>query len=113
MKFFEIINHKPVNIDKRGCIYKFIPDKAVKEIVTVKRKKSAVSGNHYHKGTSSSKNPEKLILLNGKAKIYLKNLKTNEEKEVIAKEGEEIHIWPYIHHTIKALEDNTLFMELK
>lgn len=107
------IKNKPINEDERGKIYKFIFSKGVKEIVVVKREKSAISGNHYHKGQSKNKNPEKFIVINGSLKILLKDINTNKEQSFIAKEGDEIIIYPYINHTLEALEDNTMFIESK
>ena len=110
---FKKIENKPINEDERGKIYKFVSNQGIKEIVIVKRKKSAISGNHYHKGLSKTKNPEKFIVINGSLKISLKDINTNKEQSFIAKEGDEIIIYPHINHTLEALEDNTMFIELK
>jgi hypothetical protein len=40
-----------------------------KEYILAYRKAGSVSGNHYHSGKSDGKNPERLLLLSGNAKL--------------------------------------------
>jgi len=71
------------------------------------RKEGIVSGKHYHKGNSPSRNPEKGILISGKAKFYCKNLLTEEEQEYHVEAPMSWEIFPMIYHEMHMITDCT------
>ena len=74
------------------------------------RNKGSISGNHYHKGVSPSKNPEKLVLISGEIQLTTKNIESLEVDETTVKAPALIKIYPNIVHTVEALTAIT-FME--
>ena len=90
--------------DKEGKkVYKF-PFKTEKCIL-IEAKKRTILGEHYHKGTVETKNPEVNVVVKGKAKYTLKDVRTDEQTEVIVEAPSIIEIYPFAYHTIEALED--------
>lgn len=71
----------------------------------------SVNGGHFHKGVSSEKDPEMLILLSGTAELFYKDLTTNQSATKHLSEPLLIHIYPYIWHELKALT-NIQFVEM-
>ena len=106
----EVVKHRPSSEDERGRIVKYVFGEPVEEVVVVERRKGTVSGNHYHKGLDISKNPEKLIILSGKAGFEAKNLLTGGELKKTVGPLTEIRIHPHVWHRLEALED-CIFME--
>lgn len=75
------------------------------------RKAGSVSGRHYHKGESAGKNPEKLTLVNGVARLKCHNLVTKEHEEYHVKAPVSIKIAPMVWHEVTALTD-IVFVEM-
>ncbi|MBP9711923.1 MAG: hypothetical protein KBD55_02720 [Candidatus Pacebacteria bacterium] len=96
--------------DERGIAYGFSARKSSYFIV-LSRKKGTTSGDHYHKGTIKSKNPEVFYFVSGKAELTTCDIKTGEEKVFQLEEGVKIEIPPYIYHSFKALT-NIILLEL-
>ena len=97
-------------VDERGALHYFSTDRTG-EFLLVYRNAGTISGQHYHKGVSAGKNPEDMLLVQGKANLHWKDLTTNEEKtiELIAPIRVKIHanIW----HELIAITD-IVFIEL-
>jgi len=71
--------------------------------IFAQRKEGTISGNHYHKGLSKSKNPEILLLTAGEAEIdgHLNN--GEEVFRQIVKAPVIIKIYPKVIHRIRAI----------
>ncbi len=71
--------------DERGALHFFSTDRTG-EFLLVYRNAGSVSGQHYHKGAFQGKNPEDMLLVQGKAALNWVNLDTKEKKtdELIA-----------------------------
>lgn len=97
-------------VDERGALHYFSTDRTG-EFLLVYRKAGTVSGQHYHKGLHVGKNPEDMLLLQGKANLHWKDLNSKEEKiiELIAPTRVKIsaHVW----HELIAITD-LIFIEL-
>jgi len=74
-------------------------------ISILKRKKGTISGYHYHRGKTKSKNPETFVLIQGKIELYLEDVKTNETATYTIEENTLFEIPPYLYHEVKALTD--------
>ena len=75
---------QPINIkavDERGALHFFSTDRTG-EFLLVYRNAGTISGQHYHKGISKGKNPEDMLLVQGKENLHWKDLITNEEKTI-------------------------------
>jgi len=75
------------------------------------RKAGSVSGNHYHKGISPGKNPEKLTLVSGIIQLHCKNLETSESAMFHLRAPVKIEIHAMVWHEVHALTD-IVFIEL-
>lgn len=118
MNGVKIIKHSPKHSDGRGETFSYTADRNLasakngfKEILVVRRKKGAVSGQHYHKGTDPSRNPEIHYVISGKLKLIVKDLSTGRSESHIIRLNTELRIGPNIYHKMEFLED-TVFLEL-
>jgi hypothetical protein len=59
--------------DERGALHYFSTDRTG-EFLLVYRNAGSVSGQHYHKGLTKGKNPEDMLLVQGKARLHWVNL---------------------------------------
>jgi hypothetical protein len=96
--------------DERGALHYFSTDRTG-EFLLVYRNAGSVSGQHYHKGISAGKNPEDMLLVQGKASLHWKNLKTNEEETVALVAPIRVLIQPNVWHELTAITD-IVFVEL-
>lgn len=96
--------------DERGDVFGFATRPAT-DFLLIRRKKATISGEHYHEGKVSEKNPETLILLEGEIELYTKDLKTGEETRQMVSEPSMIEMFPNVWHEVKALTD-IIFIEL-
>jgi hypothetical protein len=96
--------------DERGALHYFSTDRTG-EFLLVYRNAGSVSGQHYHKGNSTGKNPEDMLLVQGTASLHCKDLTTNEEKtfELIA--PTRVLIQANVWHELTAITD-IVFVEL-
>jgi dTDP-4-dehydrorhamnose 3,5-epimerase-like enzyme len=69
-------------VDERGALHYFSTNRTG-EFLLLYRNAGTISGQHYHKGISAGKNPEDMLLVQGKANLHWKDLVTNEEKTTI------------------------------
>lgn len=102
---YEIIDLKIRKKDETKSSYFY--ELEGKQWMLITLNKGTIGGEHYHLGKSKLKNPEVAIIIKGKAEIYLKNIKTNEEEKIIIEAPKILKINPYIYHEIKAFEDFT------
>ena len=73
----KITKIEPFGPDERGQAYGF-PSRESGYFIVINRKKGTVSGKHYHKGLSKSRDPEIFYLIKGEIKLVAKNVKTGE-----------------------------------
>lgn len=104
MNGVKIINLDLIKSDKKGGMFEF-ENRNAPNMILIKRKKDTISGAHYHTDENQWKNPETVILIDGKIEMYLKNVKTSEEFKQIYDTPTMFKINPFIYHSIKALTD--------
>lgn len=104
MKGVKIINLDLVKSDDRGSIFQF-QNRDSSKLLLVKRKKGTVSGGHYHTGENKLKDPETVIILDGKFEIVLKNVNTLKEFKKTYDTPIMLKIDPFIYHEIRAITD--------
>ena len=96
-----------IGTDDRGYTCEYFHERMGRHLV-IFRKAGTLSGNHYHKGASLSKQPEILILLSGTAIFRYGNI---QERAVIRIELDvpsKIEIDPYVWHELETKTDCTL-----
>jgi hypothetical protein len=96
--------------DERGATYIFDNDRTGQFIIAY-RKAGSVSGREYHVGKTAYKNPEKLVLMQGKALFNWKNLENNESGNEQVNAPVEITIPAMIWHEMVAVTD-VILLEL-
>lgn len=97
--------------NERGITFEIENFDRTGKYILAQRKQGSISGGHYHKGISQTKNPEIVFLIQGEALLKYKNLEsmdfTEEKIEALSK----IEIFPNTWHELHALSD-ILFLEL-
>lgn len=104
---------RPIDIkavDERGALHYFSTDRTG-EFLLVYRNAGTISGQHYHKGISVGKNPEDMLLVQGKASLHWKDLMTNEENTVELMAPIRVLIQANTWHELTAITD-IVFIEL-
>jgi hypothetical protein len=104
---------RPIDIkavDERGALHYFSTDRTG-EFLLVYRNAGTISGQHYHKGISLGKNPEDMLLVQGKASLHWKDLMTNEENTVELMAPIRVLIQANTWHELTAITD-IVFIEL-
>lgn len=93
--------------DTRGPVFEWkkFTDKTTVQLTSYARKMGNEFGNHFHKGSDPSKNPELFLLISGEARIWGFNKATKERKETKIGPGTVLVIWPGVLHGFKALTD--------
>ena len=86
--------------DNRGIILGITQGMIWKEVNFVTSKKGTVRGGHYHKKTV-----EGFFVISGKIKVYIKNLKNNNENTFLIQNNDIFIIEPYEWHKFEILED--------
>lgn len=100
----EITKINPIKDDPRGLAFGFeLQNKSY--FIVLNRKKETVSGSHYHKGKTKSKNPETFFLAKGIIKVILKDIKTGDSETVEITENNILKIPPLIYHEVHTLTD--------
>ena len=97
-------------VDERGALHYFATDRTG-EFLLVYRNAGTVSGQHYHKGISVGKNPEDMLLVQGKAALHWKDLETKEETTIQLIAPIRVKIPANIWHELTAITD-IVFIEL-
>lgn len=106
----KIIKITPQQPDERGLAYAFSTRNS-SFFNVLKRKKGSISGKHYHKGFSKSKSPEILYLIEGKAKMFVKEVESGIIEEFFIEENNLIKIPAWIYHEVHAITD-IIFLEI-
>ncbi len=107
------IQVRPIDVkavDERGALHYFATDRTG-EFLLVYRNAGTVSGQHYHKGISAGKNPEDMLLVQGKAALHWKDLETMEETTIQLIAPIRVKIPANIWHELTAITD-IVFIEL-
>ena len=97
-------------VEERGALHYFATDRTG-EFLLVYRNAGTVSGQHYHKGISAGKNPEDMLLVQGKAALHWKDLETMEETTIQLIAPIRVKIPANIWHELTAITD-IVFIEL-
>lgn len=79
--------------------------------ILAQRNKGSISGGHYHKGISPTKNPEIVFLLQGEVVLKYKSLESSDFSELKIEALSKIEIFPNTWHELHAISD-ILFLEL-
>jgi len=87
--------------DPRGSLLGIFQDRKFEEMNYIESKKGTERGNHYHK-----KIEETFFIIEGKVRVFLKDIKTGLEKEFIAEGGDTFMIRPNTVHTFHVLKDS-------
>lgn len=93
-----------------GSTYTFESNR-MGELMLGYRKAGSVSGRHWHEGYSVQKNPEILLLLQGEARLTVRNIFTKQGASEHIKAPCRVEIYPNVWHAIEAVTDIT-FLEL-
>ncbi len=103
----------PIDIkgqDERGYTAEYDHARSGKQLV-VHRKAGTVSGRHYHKGLSSTKDPELFILLNGTCTLNWRHIDEEQMHTQLLIAPVQLAIAPYEWHEVITETDCT-FLEL-
>lgn len=96
----------PAGMDERGYTAEFEQQRIGTQLI-VYRKAGTVSGRHYHKGLSQTKNPEILILLSGSCTINWKHIDEAEIQTAQYEAPVHFEIPTFIWHEIIPTTDCT------
>lgn len=106
----EIIPIEKIGEDERGSTHAFETDRSGQFMIAY-RKAGSVSGGHYHKGLSSKKNPEKIIIMQGTATINWFHVGSTEKGTLLVKAPSMLIIKPWAWHEVIA-ETDMVILEL-
>lgn len=67
-------------------------------------------GNHWHKGVSSTKNPEVLLFISGRMTMWVSDVDGGNKEEVDLRAPLKLKIYPHVLHSFKA-ETDCVFLE--
>ncbi len=99
-----------IGSDERGATFVFDNDRTGQFIV-VHRNKGSVSGQHFHKGKTIYKNPEKLIILNGIVQLNWRDTRSEASGTVIMEGPAMAQMPAYVWHELVA-ETDFVMLEL-
>jgi dTDP-4-dehydrorhamnose 3,5-epimerase-like enzyme len=106
---YELVELKELSNNENGSTHEFAAIQSEGYLLAT-RKAGTLSGNHYHKGQSLAKNPESLLLVQGKVKLNVKSLDTGDNELRVIDAPIIIRIKPSVIHTLEALTD-IIFIE--
>jgi dTDP-4-dehydrorhamnose 3,5-epimerase-like enzyme len=106
---YELVELKELSNNENGSTHEFAAIQSEGYLLAT-RKAGTLSGNHYHKGQSLAKNPESLLLVQGKVKLSVKSLDTGDNELRVIDAPIIIRIKPRVIHTLEALTD-IIFLE--
>lgn len=101
----DLIGEKP-----EGATYTFDAQDLTKGLLGF-RKANSVSGRHYHRGESPTKNPETFILISGDIVLNTINIDTEEQDSCEISGPVKVNFHPFIWHEVIAKTDIS-FLEL-
>lgn len=96
--------------DERGYTAEYLQERSGKQLLLF-RKAGSVSGRHYHKGLSATKNPEIFIVLHGSCIINWRHIDETSIQTVQINSPTRLQIPPYTWHEVIAETDCT-FLEM-
>ncbi len=99
-----------VGRDERGYTYEYFHERYGRHLVCF-RKAGSISGRHYHKGISMTKDPELLILASGQLTLNWRKINHRELESIFVTGPVKIEIPAYVWHELIAYTDCT-FIEL-
>lgn len=99
-----------ISNDERGYTYEYFHERYDRHLLCF-RKAGTISGRHYHKGLSLTKNPEILVLVHGNVNLNWKHINSGALQTTWIEAPARIEIPPYIWHELVALSDCS-FIEL-
>lgn len=106
MDFVKIEELKHLSSNGNGSTYGFESVSPSKGRLLAFRKAGSISGNHWHTGRSSAKDPEELVLISGSIKLVLKRPESLDfEEEYIIQGPCRILIYKNTFHRLEALND--------
>jgi dTDP-4-dehydrorhamnose 3,5-epimerase-like enzyme len=110
LRMINIMYPDKIGSDDRGYTYEYFHERYGLHLICF-RKKGSISGRHYHKGISLTKNPEILILCSGSIELRWRETTAADLQIQIIEGPAKIEIPAYIWHEIIAITDCT-FIEL-
>src|SRR6185437_12131171 len=90
--------------DERGFTSEYLHERTGNQLI-VFRKAGTISGRHYHKGISATKNPEVFIILNGTAIVNWRNINDTAILSATVTGPVKLEIYPYTWHELIAETD--------
>ena len=108
MKMYELEDIEFLKGDEKKKAYKF--SASGEKWIMLEIKKGESAGDHYHKGLVKVKTPEVSVVLKGKIRYDLTDVKTGKKESVIVEAPKIIKIPPFVQHKVTALEDS-MFIE--
>jgi len=99
-----------IGSDERGYTYEYFHERYGRHLLCF-RKAGTVSGRHYHKGISLTKNPEILILAQGTVILNWRRTNSPDLQSEKIEGPARIEIPAYIWHEIVTVTDS-VFLEL-
>ena len=99
-----------IGVNTNGKTWKFLSHFKGEFLLNLRRA-GTVSEKHFHNGDSPQKDPEVLILIQGKLELYYQDCKTGEGQTIVIRSPSRVEIYPNTWHKIKARTEVT-FLEL-
>lgn len=96
--------------DERGFTYEYFHERYGRHLICF-RKAGSISGRHYHKGVSLTKDPEIVILASGSLDLNWRPVNSTKTEHIWVQGPAKIEIPAYIWHELIAATDCT-FIEL-
>ena len=96
----------PAGNDERGFSAEFQQERTGTQLI-IFRKAGTISGRHYHKGLSATKDPEILLLLSGTCTFNWKHINDTEVLTAEYTGPVKFEIPPYIWHELIPVTDCT------
>jgi dTDP-4-dehydrorhamnose 3,5-epimerase-like enzyme len=97
---------KPVGIDERGYTAEYYHERLGQQLI-IFRKAGSISGRHYHKGISLTKNPEIFFVLHGECIVNWREPNATELQTAHVKGPVKLEIPPYTWHELVMQTDCT------
>jgi len=99
-----------IGTDDRGYTFEYFHERYGRHLLCF-RKAGTVSGGHYHKGLSLTKDPEILIVASGSMHLHYRNVNDPELIRIRVDGPVKIEIPPFVWHEVHCITDCT-FLEL-
>ncbi len=96
--------------DERGYTAEYEHERAGLQLLLF-RKTGSISGRHYHKGISATKNPEIFIVVNGTCTLNWRHINDATIETMIITGPARVDIPPFIWHEVLA-DTDCCFLEL-